>query len=643
MSTSKFNKITKKEIASAGVRSLPDRPNAYSKYGAGALTASQLKEAFDKLAVLISERLNVVFGELEEGDFSKYIHPPAPLAAEGVESLSELLERILNGKFADILRVDGGVRSLSQKFNQNELDKGKICSDIKAVSNGVNDVRTDMENHVADLNKALADNVSELVKSDQDITAYINALVGSINGRTVDQLSYDALTGTLTITSTDETLHEIDLPLELTVDGGYYDGEERCIVIELTSGDEVRIPVDDLDAEAFESRLEEISRASATKAGLKDAVVVNGEVRYPSEGLEYEKDEYGLTYTVVGLGTCTDKNIVVPRMYNGFPVAAVGDDAFVSERVDSINLFEGVQNIGARAFAGCTALRFVYIYSTVPISVGESAFPDTVQGYFVPLHNVEDYKANEGWERYADKTVAIETFESVNTTIVNFYNVLFSYIVNLINNDAALQQGVANLSQLIQNLANNQNVFTQVDANLQSQINELTPYSEGLEYKVVNVDGVTGLGVLGKGTCTDKDIVIPPTYAGHPVLSIEAGAFECDRSGITSVTIPESVVSIGSGAFDMMTDDGIANYTCQNVTCLAKTPPKAIVRNMWLFYHCHYVHVPRASIEAYKAAEGWNTRVGTIRHIETPETLRADIDAIDAKLASLIDVSEVGA
>ena len=51
------------------------------------------------------------------------------------------------------------------------------------------------------------------------------------------------------------------------------------------------------------------------------------------------------------------------------------------------------------------------------------------------------------------------------------------------------------------------------------------------------------------GTCTDTDLVIPSAYKGLPVTAIGEGAFlYCDL--ITSVIIPDSVTSIGSGAFD---------------------------------------------------------------------------------------------
>lgn len=50
------------------------------------------------------------------------------------------------------------------------------------------------------------------------------------------------------------------------------------------------------------------------------------------------------------------------------------------------------------------------------------------------------------------------------------------------------------------------------------------------------------------GDCEDTDIIIPKTYNGCPVSTIGGGAF-ANYSSLTRVTIPDSIISIGSATF----------------------------------------------------------------------------------------------
>lgn len=70
-------------------------------------------------------------------------------------------------------------------------------------------------------------------------------------------------------------------------------------------------------------------------------------------------------------------------------------------------------------------------------------------------------------------------------------------------------------------------------------------FSSGLAFERTSLDEYT---VVGKGTCTDKDIVIPDTYEGRPVTKIAPRAFFEDTD-ITSIDIPESIIEVGERAF----------------------------------------------------------------------------------------------
>ena len=70
--------------------------------------------------------------------------------------------------------------------------------------------------------------------------------------------------------------------------------------------------------------------------------------------------------------------------------------------------------------------------------------------------------------------------------------------------------------------------------------------SLGLEY-TLNEDN-NSYSVVSVGTCQDTDIVIPSKYEDKPITAIWANAFN-GYTSLTSITIPENVISIGEDAF----------------------------------------------------------------------------------------------
>ena len=75
---------------------------------------------------------------------------------------------------------------------------------------------------------------------------------------------------------------------------------------------------------------------------------------------------------------------------------------------------------------------------------------------------------------------------------------------------------------------------------------EVSEPSQGLSMQL-STDGSYYM-VSGIGTCTDANIVIPSEHEGLPVRAIRYLAFD-GQQGITSVTVPDSVLEIGNSAF----------------------------------------------------------------------------------------------
>ena len=92
-----------------------------------------------------------------------------------------------------------------------------------------------------------------------------------------------------------------------------------------------------------------------------------------SEGLEFELSEDNSSYVVIGIGTCTDKDLNIPSEYNGKPVTAIGESAFENENINTVTIPDSVLTIDDHAFFLCFYIESVTIGNSVT-TIGEYAF-----------------------------------------------------------------------------------------------------------------------------------------------------------------------------------------------------------------------------------------------------------------------------
>lgn len=93
----------------------------------------------------------------------------------------------------------------------------------------------------------------------------------------------------------------------------------------------------------------------------------------PSEGFAFELNTDG-GYTVVGIGSCTDTELIIPSEYLGKPVTAIGERAFAfCDNLTAVTLGSNIASIEASAFFGCTRLT-AFTAEAGLLSIGAHAF-----------------------------------------------------------------------------------------------------------------------------------------------------------------------------------------------------------------------------------------------------------------------------
>ncbi len=119
------SKILDEEIKDLQIASLPTRPNASVKYGGAALSADEMKAAFDKLPLFIINKFNALIEDIEAvGGVTSAIKT----GILDSHTLENLFEDITSGAFCSYLIYSG--KSLSDLIQE-------ILERLDAVENEV--------------------------------------------------------------------------------------------------------------------------------------------------------------------------------------------------------------------------------------------------------------------------------------------------------------------------------------------------------------------------------------------------------------------------------------------------------------------------------------------------------------------------
>ncbi len=270
-------------------------------------------------------------------------------------------------------------------------------------------------------------------------------------------------------------------------------------------------------------------------------------------GLEYELTIDKNSYRIIGAGTVHNKELVIPAIYQGLPVTAIGASAFKGcTELTSITIPDSVTTVGSSAFEGCIGLMNITIPSSVT-SIGKRAFfectglTSATIPFSVATIREESFSGCAGLtsitipsgvtriENFAFSDCTGLTSITIPDSVTNISNSAFAgcfklaEMYNLSKLNITAGSGIGEYALAI---------YTTVDS-----ASQVTVTADGFRF-FDSGDSAYLLGYSGSKT----NLILPEKSPNGKDYYIYKYAFS-GCMGLTSLTIPAGVIGIGESAF----------------------------------------------------------------------------------------------
>ena len=294
-----------------------------------------------------------------------------------------------------------------------------------------------------------------------------------------------------------------------------------------------------------------------------------------SQGLEYELNADQTGYTVVGIGSCNDTDLIIPTTYQSLPVTSIGERAFYGcTSLVGLEIPDSVTSIGYEAFESCRSLTSVYYMGEIEgwcnITFGDAYANPLYNGASLHINNqlITEVVIPESITEIKDHTfynwtwlTSVEIPDSVTSIGDQAFRDCDS-LTSVVIGDGVTSigsyafSGCDSLTSI--EVSENNTAYKSIDGNLYSKDGtKLIQYAKGkTDSEFIIPDSVTSIGDWAFYSCDSLTSVV----IGDSVTSIGWQAFS-DCYSLTSVVIGGSVTSIGNYAF----------YSCDSLTSVYYT------------------------------------------------------------------------
>ena len=250
-----------------------------------------------------------------------------------------------------------------------------------------------------------------------------------------------------------------------------------------------------------------------------------------SHGLAYRVNSDGVTCTIIGIGTCTDKDVIIPKHIEGYTVTTIGDEAFKGYRLMvSLMIPSTVTKIGNEIVSGARSLTTVYYYSSAecsPIAFNNAPIKKVVFGGTIAFK------------------ISVHVEEIVfSDTITHIPSRTFENCQAL--KSITIPEGITSIGDRAFADCTNLTYISLPDT--LTEIGSFA-FSNCKSLKsIVIPEGVTKISDYMFYFCESLESVVIP----QSITSIDQYAFTCCTS-LTEITLPSNLTFLGSGAFSSCT------------------------------------------------------------------------------------------